>query len=125
MDVTKSRKKLDITTPVALTALATIDTVLYDLLNVQVNVATNALAQFNIQAQVHSDAPFIDLATATTDFTTPKYPMLRASGDLAAQAVGNGWFVVDCSGYSAIKLSAASGNVGGSVVDLYYGVRDN
>lgn len=125
MEVTKSRKKLNNAVTGSLAVLATIDTTLYEKLIVQLTVATNALNQFTIQGQVQGDAPFVALATATTDFTTPKYPMLRASGDLAAQAVGNGWFAIDCSSFVAIKISAASGNVAGSVVDVYWGLRDS
>lgn len=124
MEVTKSRKKLDIAVLEALTALNTIDTVLYDRLNVQINVASNALDQFTVQAKVQSDAPFINVATVGASFTALSFPMLSASGDLTTQAVGNGSFIMDCSGYVAVKLSAASGNAGGSVVDLYWGLRE-
>ena len=124
MEITRSFTKTTITVANAETTLAVIDVGLYDILTAQLVVAAHALAGFKVQAKSHVDAPFIDIATVTADFTSVSYPMLLASGDLTVQAVGNGHLSLNFGCYKIIKLTATSSHAAGSTVDLYYGLRE-
>ena len=72
-------------------------------------VGTANLSDFDIGGKVCDDQGYAVLATATGDFTTPVFPVIKASGDLGAAASGATvhWIVIDCRGWHTIRLRAA------------------
>ena len=77
---------------------------------IRLTVATAALTAFAISALFNSeDGTFVTLASVSGDFTAPKGLLVGASGDLTTLGIGSGWFVLDVSGLSKIKLSANCG----------------
>lgn len=88
---------------------------------VQVVVSGQALDAFLIQARPTLDAALSTLYSAAADFTAPKGLLIGASGDLTAQAVGTGWFIMDVTGLAEVAVLASSGNVAGSTVSAYCG----
>ena len=67
------------------------------------------LSDVDIGGKVADDQGYAVLATATGDFTTPVFPVIKASGDLGAAASGSTvhWIVIDCRGWHTIRLRAA------------------
>jgi len=102
--------------PEALTSLLAFSVLGYQRLVFSLTVADNALDQFAIKVKNHGSAPQITLYSAAGDFTGPAGLILEASGDLTAQAVGSGLFVMDVAGLDHVEVLAASGNVAGSNV---------
>lgn len=85
----------------------------------RLTVATNALAAFAIQALFNpADATYYTLRNVAAQFSTPSGILVDTSGDLTTQAVGTGWFVLDCAGISKIKLQANSSAAGGSTIAI-------
>jgi hypothetical protein len=124
MAKTKSVKNEDVTVAEALTEILSVNTAEHGVLSVQLTVATNALDQFAIKAKVHPAAPLETLFDSAGDFTSPGGLLKITSGDLTTQAAATtGSFVMDISGYYQVRLYAASGNVAGSVVDVYAGLQ--
>ena len=82
------------------------------------DVTVQALDAFVIQAQFHPGAAFDTLYSAAADFTTPIGILVAASGDLTAQAVGAGWFIMDVAGISAVRV-LASGAIDGALVSIF------
>ncbi len=124
MQKTKTITALDVAVTEALTLLMTARTVDYDRLICQLTVATNALDQFVIKGKVHPAAPLETLYSAAESFTSPTGLMIAASGNLTTlAAAATGSFAMDIGGYYEIKIYAASGNVAGSVVDIFAGLR--
>lgn len=78
-------------------------------LAVHITVAVAALTAFVIQGRVTNSDTWFDIISAAGNYTTPKQPLIGASGDLTAQAAGSGWFVMDVGGFEAIRLRATSG----------------
>lgn len=80
-----------------------------ELLGVSIRVADGSadLDQFELHGKI-GDAQF-NFADAQGDFTSPQWPIRRASGDLTALGAGEaGYFVLDVRGLSEIVLYAAS-----------------
>jgi len=76
---------------------------------IKLTVATNALAAFVIQASFDGlDATFNTIKSTAGEFTSPTGVLIDSSGDLTAQAVGTGWFVLDVAGFKVVKLQANS-----------------
>ena len=89
---------------------------------VRLTVATNALAALQVSALFSSeDTTSVTLASVATDYTVPKGLMVGASGDLTTLAVGSGWFIMDVTGISKLKISANSSAAGGSTLALNAG----
>jgi hypothetical protein len=88
---------------------------------VRLNVATNALAAFQIKAFFSSEDNSVTLFSTAADFLSPRGLLIGASGDLTTLAVGSGWFIMDVTGISKVVLSANSGNAGGSTLALSAG----
>lgn len=67
------------------------------------------LTDFLIEGRAHRSAGWIPLATAGGDFTTPVYPVRKASGDLNTAAAGATphFFIMDVPGLTDIRLQAA------------------
>lgn len=88
-----------------------------DTLSIQMEVLTNALDQFEIHYKYSEEGEYINMGVIATDYTTPAYPVLAASGSFLTAAVGNGHYVkLDVSGIYAVQLWAASGNAAGSEI---------
>jgi hypothetical protein len=105
--------------------LPRISTGLYKTFACQFTVTDHALSDFEIRARVTGNAPHEIIASASIDFTTPKFPLLRASGNLTAQPINTlGSLTMDVSAYEVIEIYATSSNVAGSVIDFYYSLRD-
>jgi len=108
----------------ALTTLLTVKTAGFRVLSLAMSVADYALAELEIIGRVGINAPWIDIATASAAFAveTINYPMLSTTGDLTTQAIGDGAFILDCSGYRDIAIKAKSSNVAGSDINFYYSI---
>lgn len=76
---------------------------------VHLTVATAALTGFVIQGRVTNSDAWFDIISAGANFTTPKAPLIGASGDITALGVGSGWFVIGTRGLESIRLKATSG----------------
>jgi len=85
---------------------------------VEIAVAGFALDGFEILGRVHPDGSWLTLASLSTDYTAPSGIIVKASGNLAALAVGVGWVVVDTLGLASLKLRANAAP-GGSTVSTY------
>jgi hypothetical protein len=77
---------------------------------------TTALNNFDIYAKFSESGDAIKLVDASGDYTTPNYPVVKASGNLNALAAGaTGWAVIDVRGFSVLVLKAAAAGVGVTV----------
>lgn len=81
----------------------------FEKLSCEVAVTIAALDQFVISMKSHKDGSYQTLFSQASDFTTPSGLLVGASGDLTSQAVGSGFFIIDCDGLSSIRIQAASG----------------
>lgn len=89
-------------------------------LMLQVTPTTNALDAFIIQGRAHPDAVYSTLASAAADYTTPNYPVLKASGDLASLAADAvGWAIINTEGLESIKVLASAAAAGTASVSIY------
>ncbi len=81
-----------------------------------VNVSDDvAVDQFEVRGRVGGEE--VTLASAGSDFTTPVFPILGASGDLVAQAANTtGWFFADVEGLDEVSLWAACAAGGPSTI---------
>ncbi len=99
------------------TALIEVDTSCIENLAVEAVVTDQNLDAFVVQGKVHPESTYVTLASATADYTTPKSPIIRASGDLTGITAGaTGWFLMDVRPFYSVKVLASSGNVAGSTV---------
>lgn len=103
------------------TLVLIIDTLLARRIFVRCDVASNALDAFIIKGRRSVDSTATQLYSAAGDYTTPTGALVWASGDLTAQAVGSGAFLMDTIGIEEITLYASSGNAAGSTVTCYAG----
>ena len=89
---------------------------------VQFVVGTADLTDFLVQGRCHPSAGWSTLATATGDFTTPVFPIQKASGDLNAAASGATvhFLIMDCAGMHEVLLRAAGTS---STITGYWGAR--
>lgn len=85
---------------------------------VHIGVSVHNLDAFAILGQGHPDASFDTLYSTSGQFTTPTGILVGCSGDLTAQAVGSGWFILDVTGLNAVKVTC-SGTSDGTLVDVY------
>jgi hypothetical protein len=77
-------------------------------LAVSITVAVHSIDGFLVEVQFHPDGSWVTLTSSIT--STPAGLILSASGTLASQAVGTGWFVMDTRGIYGVRISA-SGSV--------------
>ena len=77
-------------------------------LNVSLTVAVHAIDTFIVEVMFHPEGPWVSYATGIT--STPAGLILAASGTLASQAAGTGWFIMDVRGLYGVQVSA-SGSV--------------
>lgn len=104
------------------TTLLEVDVSLYDRIWVEVVCAEQALDAFIVQGKFHGDGHYVSLASTAAHYTAPAGVIYGSSGDLTTlAAAATGWIAIDVSGLDAIKILASSGNVAGSVVDIYAG----
>lgn len=88
----------------------------------EISNITNNLAAFVVQGAPNQQAPWITIASLSTDYTVPKGLVIGASGDLTALAAGaTGWIILDVEGFSDIKIQANSSAAGGSTLTFYGG----
>lgn len=86
---------------------------------VQLDVTDNALDAFLIRSRCSKDATTTTLYSTSGAFTSPAGLLVGASGDLTAQAVGSGWFIMDVRGLWDVTIQA-SGN-GAATVSIFAG----
>ena len=79
-----------------------------DHLAVQLTVAVHAIDGFLVEVQFHPNGDWVTLTSSIT--STPAGLILAASGTLASQTVGSGWFLMDTRGIYGVRISA-SGSV--------------
>lgn len=85
----------------------------------RLTVAVNALAAFAIQGLFNNaDNTWYTLRSTAGQFTSPTGILVDTSGDLTSQAVGTGWFIMDCAGLTKLKLQANSSAAGGSTIAI-------
>ena len=77
-------------------------------LNVSLTPAVHAIDGFLVEVMFHPEGPWVTYTSAIT--STPAGLILAASGTLASQAVGTGWFIMDVRGLYGVQVSA-SGSV--------------
>ena len=75
---------------------------------VQVKVATATLAALQIIGFAGNAGDAMILKSTTSHYTLPSGVLIDTSGDLSLQTVGSGWFVLNCAGFTTIRLSANS-----------------
>ena len=76
---------------------------------VRIDNGNQALDAFSILGSADG-INFETLYDATGDFTTPAGLLLGASGDLTGLALSTaGWFILDCSPFKAIQVTASAG----------------
>ena len=68
-------------------------------------VAVNSLDGCLAEVHVHPDGAWVTLTSSIT--TTPAGLILAASGTLASQAAGTGWFIMDARGIFGVRVSAS------------------
>lgn len=90
-------------------------------LGVQIVVGVNALDAFAIKARFHRDADFVTLYSTQGAFETPAGLLIGASGNLAAQAPGTGWFILDVRGLYEVRVSASGSVADTTTISLYAG----
>lgn len=107
-----------------LTTLLEVNVADLDQVCFEVAPVTNPLDAFEVQARIHPDGSYVRVAgAAAADFTTPKRPVLAASGDLTALVAGtSGWCMLDVRGFYGLRLQASAG-VGVSTVSAYLNGR--
>lgn len=97
--------------------VAVIDVADYKTLFLQMVVAVANLSAFKVQYRLNGEAAWLDMAVAGAAFTTPTFPVTRASGDLTAAAVGSGhWCRLDVTAIHQVRIRAAGTS---SSVTLY------
>ena len=72
----------------------------------EVKVTGHPLTAFQIKGTKHPNGTMLTLFSVSTDFTSPKGILLNCSGDLTTQAVGSGWFMMDCSPLYSLQFAA-------------------
>lgn len=96
-------------TVTALAVFATIDVRQQENVCISFVVGVANLTDFLIEARAtDGSGQWFTIATATGDFTTPVFPVLKASGDLNAAAFGATVHFVwlNCKALQTIRLSA-------------------
>ena len=106
----------------ALVEAVTVQTRNYKRLFCLVTASVQAFDQFQIDAKPHTaNTVYATIAGPATagHFTSPKRPLLGASGNLAALSGATGWFYMDLEGIDEvdIKLAFAADN-GTYVIDV-------
>lgn len=110
-------------TSATVTALANVARITTDgrqRIDVEVQVTVAALSQFQILGRVSSSGTDQLLYSTSADYTVPKGLLIGTSGDLTVQAVGSGFFQMDCAGFESILIKAAGT---ASVIQLYAGLQ--
>ena len=105
-----------------LTSVVEVQTRNYKRLFCLVTASAQAFDQFQIDAKPHAaNTVYATIAGPATSghFTSPKRPLLGASGDLSALSGATGWFYMDVEGIDTvdIKLAFAADN-GTYVIDV-------
>ena len=100
----------------------TVQTRNYKRLFCLVTASVQAFDQFQIDAKPHAaNTVYATIAGPATSghFTSPKRPLLGASGDLSALSGATGWFYMDVEGIDTVKISLAFAAANGTwVIDV-------
>ena len=117
-----SETATSVTLDQALTSVMKVQTRNYSRIFCLVTASVVAFDQFQIDVKPHNaNTVYATIAGPATGshFTTPKRPLLGASGDLSALSGATGWFYMDVEGIDEvdIKLAFASDN-GTYVIDV-------
>ena len=105
-----SETATDATDDQVLVEAVTVQTRNYKRLFCLVTASVQAFDQFQIDAKPHSaNTVYATIAGPATSghFTSPKRPLLGASGDLSALSGATGWFYMDVEGIDTVKISLA------------------
>jgi hypothetical protein len=106
----------------ALVEAVTVQTRNYKRLFCLVTASVQAFDQFQIDAKPHAaNTVYATIAGPATSghFTSPKRPLLGASGDLSALSGATGWFYMDVEGIDTVKISLAFAAANGTwVIDV-------
>ena len=72
-------------------------------------VGTANLSDFDVLFKAHPSGDWVQMAGDAADYTTPNYPVLKASGDLNSAAAGATvhWLLMDIKGAFKVKVQAA------------------
>lgn len=97
----------------SLIEVAVIPVLKSETLGCEIAVTSAALTQFAIQGRFTGAASYQTLFNTAGDFTSPTGLIVGASGDLTTQAIGSGWFIMDCDGLESVRIQAASGTSSG------------
>lgn len=113
----------EVTTPVAnsLIKIASVDIPGgVDIMSVAIGVANVAnINAFQVRAKVLDR--IVTIASISADYTSPKGPVLGASGDLTALAANaQGWLLLSVKGFSAIELWASCAAAGPTDVEAEF-----
>ena len=117
-----SETATDATDDQVLVEAVTVQTRTYKRLFCLVTASAQAFDQFQIDAKPHTaNTVYATIAgpTAAGHFTSPKRPLLGASGNLAALSGATGWFYMDVEGIDTVKISLAFAAANGTwVIDV-------
>ncbi len=68
----------------------------------------HALTAFTVEYQLYGSGLWIPMVSVAGDFTTPNYPVKKASGSLVTAAASTTqWLILDVEGFSAARIKAA------------------
>jgi len=73
------------------------------------NIGANPLSVFDVYARVTPSANLLKVATSSGDYSTPNYPVSRASGaPVTLAAAATAWLFMDVTGFAEVVLKAVS-----------------
>jgi len=89
-----------------------------------VNSGANALDAFEVWGRFSPAGPSVKLASVAGDFTTPVFPIVKASGSpLNLAAAATAWMFMDVSALAEVSLKASSA-VGVTTLNIHAAVKD-
>ncbi|HEY6965884.1 MAG TPA: hypothetical protein VI229_00320 [Burkholderiales bacterium] len=108
-----------------LTTLLDIDVRGLSFVTVRVDPTVQALDALELQGKTNQgEGSYFTFASASGDYTSPSGYVVKASGNLAAQAAGSiGWVLVDVRGLSQLRVQASANVAGAATVSAYAGGR--
>ena len=89
--------------------IAVIEVADYTALWIEFLVGVANLTAFTIEYKLTGNGDYLPMASASGDYTTPNFPITKASGNLAAAAFGATvhWARMDVRGVHTVRIKAA------------------